>query len=150
MRIDEERSTLARQKNSLLKSNAYANRDNSIALSSRDESRAMTRSISAASQPTEDENGGARRNRTKELQKAYLATCTKKVKEEEEEEKALRSFRPRVTEHIVDTIKGNVLNNNLAAGRAFESCVHACLRECGAFACVSLAGIRIANLGSRS
>jgi len=56
-------------------------------------SRAMTRSISAASQPTEDENGGGRRNRTKELQEAYLATCTKKVKEEEE---ALRSFRPRV------------------------------------------------------
>lgn len=84
----------------------------------------MTRSIPAANQPTEDENGGARRNRAKELQKAYLATCIKKVKEEEE---ALRSFRPRATEHIVDTIKGNVLNNNLAAGRASEACVRACV-----------------------
>lgn len=33
-------------------------------------------------------------------------------------------FRPRVTEHIVDTIKGNALNNNLAArlaGRASKA-----------------------------
>jgi len=110
----------------------------------------MTRSISTANQPTEDENVRVQRNRAKELQKAYLATCTKKVKEEEE---ALRSFRPCATEHIVDTIKGNVLNNNLAAGRASEACVRACLpaclRECS-LVCVGLARIRIADLGSRS
>lgn len=50
---------------------------------SRDRSRAMTRPIPIANQPTEDESGEARRkNLTKELQKAYLATSSGKEEEE--------------------------------------------------------------------
>lgn len=72
------------------------------------------------------------------MQKAYLATCSGKEEEKEEEAETL-SVVPRATERVVDTIKENVLNNNLAGracGRERKVHVRACVNTAD-YACCS-------------